>query len=271
MLTVDIAMITYKPEGIRRLAANGLPQLPGVSYVISWQAHENAAVPAELVRSDIKIFRFDGVGLSSNRNNSIEHCSSDIVIISDDDVKFIGEGIDELRNVYAEHSEIDLITFIAKRHGSTCYPTNACKLESRLPKNYVVCSLELSFRRETAGWLRACPELGLNSPRFHGGEDEMLLHTAIKRGLNCWFYPIMVCTHEHPSTGSKAHFTVGNLRANGCVIALTYPRTAFLRVPLKAWRVSRAGQSNFIRALFYISQGALAAPGLLRRNREYLY
>ncbi len=256
---------------MQRLAANPLPRIPGVSYIVSWQAHDSAPIPEELQRPDVKVYRFDGVGLSTNRNNSIMHCTADIVIISDDDVKFFSEGIYSLRNAYEDNPEVDLITFIAKRHGAPCYPSNPCKLELPLPKNYGVCSFELSFRRGTAGWLRACPELGLNSPRFHGGEDEMILHTAIKRGLDCRFYPIVVCSHEHPSTGSKAYFTVGNLRAIGCIIALTYPRTACLRLPLKAWRVSKAGQSNFFRALLYICQGAIGAPNLRKRNKEYLY
>lgn len=271
MITLDIAIITYKPEGIKRLAENALPSIPGVNYVISWQAHESAPVPEGLQRSDIKIYRYDGVGLSCNRNNSFKYCNSDIIIIADDDVQFFEEGINKLREVYAEKHDTDLIAFHSLRHGGPIYPKNACKLNTKLPKNYNTVSFELSFRKSTAGWLRVCPELGLNSPRYHGGEDEMLLFTAIKRGLNCWFYPITVCKHEHPSTGSKTHLTKGNLRANGCVIALTYPKSAILRIPLKAWRLSQSGQSNFFRALLYLIQGAIGAPGLLKRNKEYLY
>ncbi|MBE6305370.1 MAG: glycosyltransferase [Bacteroidales bacterium] len=271
MITLDIAIITYKPDGIKRLAANTLPQIPGVKYVISWQAHESAPIPEELQRPDIKIYRFDGIGLSHNRNNSIKYCTSDIIILADDDIFFFTDGINKLREVYENELDTDLITFKSLRHGDTIYPENACKLKAKLPANYNIASIELSFRRATAGWLRACPELGLNSPRFHGGEDEMLLHTAIKRGLNCWFYPITVCKHEHPSTGSKAHLTKGNLLANGCVIALTYPKTVLLRIPIKAWRLHKSKQANFFRALLYLIQGAAGALGVLKRNKEYLY
>lgn len=271
MITLDIAIITYKPEGIKRLAENALPSIPGVNYVISWQAHESAPIPEELQRSDIKIYRYDGVGQSGNRNNSISKCDADIIMTSDDDVQFYANEINRLRSVYDKHPELDFVTFKSERFGAPQYPQNECQLRTPLPKNYHAGCIELSFRKSTAGWLRVCPELGLNSPRYHGGEDEMLLFTAIKRGLNCWFYPITVCKHEHPSTGSKTHLTKGNLRANGCVIALTYPKSAILRIPLKAWRLNQSGQSNFFRALLYLIQGAIGAPGLLKRNKEYLY
>lgn len=271
MITLDIAIITYKPDGIKRLAANTLPQIPGVKYVISWQAHESAPIPEELQRPDIKIYRFDGIGLSRNRNNSISKCDAEIILTSDDDIKFNANEIDKLRDVYELKPEVDVITFQSERSETRIYPQKECKLRIPLPKNYNASSIELSFRRATAGWLLACPELGLNSPRFHGGEDEMLLHTAIKRGLNCWFYPITVCKHEHPSTGAKAHLTKGNLLANGCVIALTYPKTVLLRIPIKAWRLHKSKQANFFRALLYLIQGAAGALGVLKRNKEYLY
>lgn len=271
MLTLDIAIITYKPEGIRRVADLRLPKLRGVSYVISWQAHEDLPIPEELIRPDIKVVRFNDVGLSTNRNNSIANCTADVIQIMDDDVTLFPEAVQELVRAFEEHPEVDFVTFRSQRDGGICFPTSMTPLQNPLPKNYSVASFELAMRRETAGMLRCCPELGLGSPKMHGGEDEVLLLTAIKRGLNCCYFPITVCEHAHPSTGTKAHFTNENLRASGCVIALTFPWTAFLRVPLKAWRVSRAGQASFPRALFYIAQGAIEAPGLLRRNRKYLW
>ena len=73
------------------------------------------------------------------------------------------------------------------------------------------------------------------------------------------------------SVGSKNRLTDGNLLASGCVIALTYPFSAILRVPLKAWRIFRQGQASLPRAIWQISRGAIAAPSLLRRNRDTLW
>lgn len=255
MITLDIAIATHKPEGIKRLAQTALPVIEGVRYVVSWQNHQNAEIPAELLRDDVEIHRFDGRGQSNNRNNSVEKCRADVVMTSDDDLIFFPEGIKALMAAYEAHPEVDFISFKSIHESGVIYPSEPCCLHRILPKGYSVACFELSFRRRYG--LRFCPELGLNSPRMHGGEDEILLLSAIRKELNCWFFPITVCEHDHPSTGTKAHLTNENLRAAGAVIALTYGLQALLRVPLKAWRVARARRASLPRALFYIAQGAV--------------
>lgn len=255
MITLDIVVAAYKPAGIERLAACKLPAIKGVTYVVTWQCHEDAPVPEALHREDIMVYRSESIGLSNNRNEGMAHGNGEVILIADDDINFFAEGIVRLMTAYEDHPEIDLITFRSIRDSEVNYPAEAIKLNRRLPKNYYVASIELSFRRGCG--LRFCTELGLNSPRMHGGEDEILLQSAIRRGLNCWFWPITVCEHDHPSTGTKARFSNENLRASGAVIALTFGWQALLRVPLKAWRVARAGQASLPRALFYIAQGAM--------------
>lgn len=271
MLTLDIAIITYRPEGISRLAERDLPVVPGISYVISWQDHRGLDVPPALLRHDIKVVRCDEPGLSNNRNKSIENCTSDIILIADDDITHDYDALQRLISVFEQNPGLDVATFRSIHPSGVVYPDIPCRLSLPYPKGYSVTSFEIAMRRKTAGHLRTCPELGLGSLRFHAGEDEMLLLSAIKRGLDCRFYPITICTHAHVSTGSKDHLTDGNLLAAGCVIALTYPASCILRIPLKAWRVSRRGQAQLLHALGQLTLGAFAAPALLRRNRDTLW
>ncbi len=271
MLTLDLAIATHRPEGILRVARMLLPPIDGINYIISWQAHENAPVPPELEsRSDLKIFRYGQNGLSNNRNNAISHCTGDIIVFSDDDVLLYPDGLRKLRICFEENPQADLITFRSIRKNNV-FPTSSCILNNGFPKNYSVASFEIGFRRCTAGDLRCCPELGLGSPRFHGGEDEMFVQSAIHRGLDCRYFPITVCAHPQESTGSKKNMTPSNLRAFGCVIALTYPRTSVLRIPIKAWRLWRNGQASFFKSLFYLSSGLIATPGILKRNHDTLW
>lgn len=272
-MTLDLALITHKADGIERVARQSLPAVPGVRYVISWQNHGNAPVPESLAsRPDVEIHRFDGHRQSDNRNNAIEHCKADIILHADDDVTYLPQSFESIINIFEANPDVDVATFRSIIYGSTRdFPKERTALKAKLPKNYYATTIEIAFRRATAGHLRFCPELGLNSPRFHGGEDEMFLMSAIKRGLRCSFFPITICEHPLPSTGSKSHFTNCNLQAAGAIIGLVTPLTAFLRVPLKAFRVARARQAGFLRALFCISRGAFAAPGLLRRNHNTLW
>lgn len=271
-MTLDVAIITYQPEGIKRVDDMDFPTMGGVRYVISWQNHENAPIPARLSnRTDVIIYRFDKSGLSLNRNNVIEHCSADIILLSDDDLTYTKEGLRNVITTFEENPDVDVATFKSLQNPPKRYPDSPCLLNAGMPKGYQACTIEIALRRQSAGHLRCCPELGLGSPLMHGGEDEMLIQSAIKRKLTCVFFPLTICVHPGDSTGTKSHLTDKNLRASGCTIALMYPLTAVLRIPLKAYRVARAGKATFFRALRHLASGAMSAPAVLSRNHDTLW
>lgn len=272
MLTLDIAICTHRPEGIARVAAMDLPAMEAVRYVVSWQAHEAAPVPASLAgRDDIEIHRFDGTGLSRNRNNALEHCRGDIILIGDDDLLYYPEGIEEVRRIFAGNPDLELATFRSDHGDMSRFPTEAVTLGKRLPKNYYLTSFELAMRRSAASKLRFCPEFGIGAERYLCCEEELLLHAAIRRGYVCRYFPVTVCAHPHESTGTKARLSAGELRSMGVLISLTTGWTAPLRLPLKAWRVSRSGQASLAMALRSLVSGAFEAPSVRRRNRKTLW
>lgn len=266
---LSIAVATYGPEGMERLAKAELPRLEGLRYVVSWQKSRNTPVPQSLRRDDIDVYRFEEYGQSANRNNAYAHCQTEWIMVGDDDFVYHTAGIKALMHFIADHPEADFITYRSETDLGTVYPDETAVLHWPLPKGYFVWSGELTFKKSTG--LQCCPELGLNSPRMHGGEDEALLMSAIKRGLHAVFTPILIVSHPHPSTGSKKGRTAANLRALGCIIALGWPATAPARVLLKAWRTWRTGKAPFWKSLFFMAQGMLEAPGVLKRNHNSLW
>lgn len=266
LTSIDIVIATHRPAGIARVAEMSAPTLPGVRYVVSWQNHENAPIPEALNRPDMTVLRLNSSGLSRNRNNALEHCQADAILIADDDITIFPKGVIELQKYYAEHPEADFVTFQTLPTGRKIYPSSEIKLFLPLPKGYYANSTELSWRRRLN--LRFCPELGLGSERFQGGEDEAILVYAIRQGFDCRYVPICMSSHPNESTGTKAKLTDSNLLAFGLVIALQYPLSAILRIPLKAWRVSRKGQASFFRALLLGYKGAITLPALRRRNPD---
>lgn len=271
MLTLDLAMITYKPEGIRRVAAMSLPKVEGVRYVVSWQQHEDAPVPDCLVRDDIDIYRFDLKGLSLNRNNAIDNCKDDIILLADDDIKYTKGQLRSIIEAFENNPDTDLATFICDQPQMPAYPTAVTRLSEPLPKGYWAGSCSIAFRRTSTGDLRFHPELGLNSPRLHGGEDELFLLAAMRRGLVCKFFPIAICTHPSHSTGTTAEVKPGTLRAQGCYMAIAYRYTWLPRIILKARRTSRSGNMSFMKSLGHLIAGACCSPKVLRADRKYLW
>lgn len=271
-LTLDVAISTYSPEGIKRVSSMNVPRVEGVRYVVSWQAHDNYPVPESLAsRPDVEIHRLDVLGLSHNRNNAIECCRGDIILTADDDLIYTPEGLQSIIHTFEENPEVDVATFICDHPGDSVYPSEPTDLRDPWPKGYQPGTWEISVRRSTAGARRFCPELGLASPRMHAAEDVIFLYSLIKQGYRCRFFPITICRHPAVSTGYKKNLTAEHLRAFGCSIRLMYPLTVWPRVVLKAWRVSKASQATFLRALRYIWEGALEAPAMRRRNRDTLW
>lgn len=271
MLTLDLALITHTPQGIQRIADMNLPVIDGVRYIVSWQNHCDAPIPASLMRDDVDIYRFNHQGLSLNRNNSLDHCSADIVLIADDDIIYTAERLKSVIRTFTDKPDVQLATFMADMPGAPVFPEESCALGEPLPKGYWIASFHIAFRRRSIGDLHFHPEFGLGSPRMHGSEDELFLLSAIRRKLNCRYFPIEICVHPNQSTGTKAVFTPENIRATGCYIALAYRSSFAPRLVLKAWRLSRNRQSGFLRAMRYLISGAMYAPHILRSDRQFLW
>ncbi len=271
MLTLDLALATHRPEGIRRVADMNLPVVDGVRYIVSWQNHADAPVPEALMRDDVKIYRFDCTGQSLNRNNAVDHSTADIVLNADDDLIYTAEELKAIIRVFNDNPYVDVATFIADMPGKPVCPAVSCALHEPLPKDYWVATFNIAFRRASVGNLRFHPEFGLGSPRLHGAEDELFLLSAIRRGLNCRFFPVKICTHPGQTTGTKSHLSPENLMATGCYIALAYPATFFPRLFIKAWRLKRNKQSKFFRSLKHLAAGARLAPKILKGDRTFLW
>lgn len=268
---LDIAIATFRPSGIERLATNKLPKIEGVRYVVSWQDDQEYTIPQSIAtRNDMEVFRFKGKGQSANRNNSIEHCSAEIILIADDDVTYIPQGLKELIRFYDLHPEVDLCTVKVERPGLFAWPDCTMRLSRHLPKNYAVGAYELSFRKQRIGNLRFHPDFGLNSPKMHCGEDSLFLLTAIRRKLTCFFTPILIGIHPHESTGVKIGMSAAILKGQGCLIKFHYPYSFPLRIPLKAWRLWRNGNAGFFKSLRYLTVGAFIGIKMLMSNDRSL-
>lgn len=270
-MTLDVIIATYKPEGIERVAAMLLPPRNDVRYVVSWQVHGNAPLPPEIAeRDDVMICRTDSIGSSPNRNNALDNATADIVYLADDDIEISSDAFDAIMTTFAENPDVDVATFESKRGSTRKFPATPTDLNTTLPKDYYVVTFEIALRRRTAGFHRFCTAFGIAAERFHSGEDELFLYSAIHKGLCCRFFPILICRHPHSTTAERRQ-TPGTLRSIGALIALMTPATAVLRIPLKVYRLWRERLASPLTALYYIIDGALSVPALRRNHRDTLW
>lgn len=255
-MTLDIAIATYKPEGIERVnkMISLWPEREGVRYVVSWQEHEGAEIPETLMtRKDVEIFRLNEKGVSNNRNNAIENCKGDIVLIADDDLEYEKDAFEKIISTFEKNPGLDLATFKFRYPKEKIYPVTDCRLTLPFPKYYYGSNVEIAFRRKRLKDLRYWPGIGLGVEDISTGEDEFFLISAIRRGFECRFVNKFIGSHPGETTGDRV--SPGILRGQGFLIKTIYPRSYLLRVPLKAYRVSLAKKISFAKALRYLWKG----------------
>ncbi len=259
MPKLEVLIVTHQPEGIDRVAAMNLPEVEGVGYIVSWQNHGDAPVPYRLMmRNDVKIVRCERRGVSVNRNNALDHGTADYLLIGDDDLIYTPESLKAVIDTMEKNPSVDYASFRYTGPDSKCYPAVEHDLGGKLPKNFYQTTFEICLRRNSpAGKLRFREDFGPGAPVFTAAEDEMMLLTARARGISMRFFPVTVACHPGVTTGNREISDDGVLLASGAVIAKLYPATAFLRLPLKAFRLSRAGQASFFRSLKSLTRGAL--------------
>ena len=256
MLTLDIAIATYKSEGISKIEELLLPPIDNVRYIISWQQHENAPIPDSILkRDDVSVSRIDQPGLSNNRNNSFRHGAGDIILVADDDIDYNAEGIKSLIKAFEENPEMDAAIVKIDLNNKKKYPSDGTIIGVPFPKGYFCNSPEIAIRRDKINDLQFYPKLGLGSKDMWAGEEELFLVSAIKRGLKIRFLDIEIGVHSAESTGDKVN--PGILRGQGFVISAIYPWSFLLRIPLKALRLKKSGKSSLFKSAFYLYSGSM--------------
>lgn len=262
---LSVLIATCRPDGIERVVAMDLPEVAGVHYWVSWQMHENLPVPEPLAsRKDVSVLRADSIGSSNNRNNLLEQASGEIFLIADDDLRYTPDQLSSIIKTFDDNPEVDYASFMYTGADAKSYPSVSCSLRP-IPKYFSQTCFEVAIRcNEETAKLRFNTYFGIAAPVLRAAEDEMLLLQALRLRLNCRFFPIVITHHEGQTTGHRKITDNGVLKASGAVIAVQYPFTAFLRIPLKAYRLHKSGQASFGRSLINMAQGVY----YLLRHRE---
>lgn len=265
---LDIAMVTWRPEGIERIAALGLPRVEGVTYVISWQAPgENPAIPPLLAsRDDVEVHLFHGRGVAANRNNACRHCRAPLVLMGDDDLIYRPEGLRAL--IYAFDANPAVDAAMCRHEGGTPppYPATECDLTRHMPKGLYATTFDIAVRREVLAHVSFDERFGPGAPRWEAAEDEVFWLDLRRAGFRCRFFPVTLCTHPHPTTGERP-MTPGVAAAAGRVTRMQHPISWPLRLLLRARRERRKG-TPLLFSLRHLFAGAISHGGAPRNPQR---
>lgn len=256
-MNFEILISTYGAEGINRLARDGaLPHIEGVTYLISWQRGNCVAdIPQSLFREDVRVVIALSIGSGANRANAIVHAKGDWCMIADDDLVFDVEGIKEMMKRLEAHSELDFALGQSNGGDAKLFPLSEYDVFP-LAKNHFVTEFEIVVR------LQSLRKAGINFNSHFGvgkelrtGEGAVLLYEMKRNKLRGRYFPIVLACHPGLTTSERVALDGGVLKAEGVIVALNYPFTGLLRVPLMVWRRSRRFGGSFFRSLPHAYRG----------------
>lgn len=259
-MTLEVLVCTID-NGIHNIKNLLLAPINGISYLISWQHSESKSqynIPQELLRSDVRVVHLEGRGLSRNRNNAIRHAEGDICLIADDDCTYKPEYFFNIIETFLKDTALDLATFQMKAYyEGKYYPDYSFNL-IKFAKGYFTTSFEIAFRRTSIQNKLWFNELfGLGAPVMQSGEENIFIHDAVKSGLNCKYFPIVIVEHDHPTTSSTRVASSGVIMAEGAYIYVAYPYTFIPRLILKAHRLNKKNGLGLLHNLNHLIKGII--------------
>ncbi|MDE5806552.1 MAG: glycosyltransferase [Muribaculaceae bacterium] len=273
MVKLQVLIATFGAEGLLRVAEMKLPRLAEVEYLVSCQipGQPTPPIPSSLNRNDLHIYFSDSRGLSRNRNILLEQATAPFCLIADDDLSYEPECLLEVIRILDQNPEISVATFMycdESGNYEKSYPDYSFDLQSPV-KGYFPTSFEIAFRNKDVKDAEVLfnENFGIGAPHYGCGEEDLWLHELMKKGLQGRFFPVMLATHKGETTGIRSAAKPEVLRAQGVVIALTYPLASFPRIILKAWRTSKTAEKSFRRCLKYLLQGW--ADSFLKRKQLF--
>ena len=264
-MTLQWLISTYG-KGIQKVENLLLHPQYGLSYLISHQDPQEAYkdLSKKLFRDDVTVFVQKDTGLSKNRNNTIRHATSDILVIADDDIGLNSTYPAHILRAFKKHPEIDVACFQIRTPSDQPaykkYPARVRKL-TRLNLLKAVSSIEIAFRRksiqEKKVWFDERFGLGASA---NCGEEFLFLAECLRKGLKIMFFPVYIV--EHPCESSvkgKAFYDEQQLFATGAQNYVLYKDFAFVRnlfAAVKRYRTYRKAGLTFSQFLKAKNDGA---------------
>ena len=223
-----------------------LPYDEQLCYVVSMQYTDDlflAQIPPVLYeRKDVFIYPYFGAGLSANRNHALKHCTTELAVIADDDVRYSFETLNAAISLADAHPTVDV--FCLQVHNEDNHPIRSYADKefdyAHQPKGNYFVSYEILLRID-ATLPTFDVRFGLGAPYLGCGEEEVFLYQAHRLGANVRSFPQLLCwIPSTPTTGSQFLTNRKVRHAKGAVLYMFHGFIgALLRITLAAFRLPK--------------------------------
>ena len=206
-LTLGI-LITTCNSNIKRVKKELLPKLIKDNeideVIISHQIFDKNIKPEkELIKGKIKYFYMFKKGLSKNRNNGIKNSKSDICHICDDDLVYLENFSNIIKEEYLKNNSLDVITFQALDEKNQKHFKIKKGKHNKL-SILKIWSCGITFKRNSIlnKKIKFDENFGLGS-KWVCGEENIFLKNCLDEKLNLFHSDKSIVFHKKESSGFK--------------------------------------------------------------------
>ncbi len=239
-----------------------LPQRNDVRYIVSYQYTDERyleLIPTCLkTRPDVLLTKYNGQGLSANRNMALEKATAELVMFADDDTHILPEAIDEISQIFDTHPDLDIAFFRASTYtGKTLknYPEKEFDI-TRIPDTYSISTKETVCKRTSIqGTVRFDERFGLGTKFLTCGEEEIWLQDALKAKLRMHYFPIKTVETSTMLKKSMIYVDAGVQRSRGAFTYYVYGPKAWWICFHFAFKSATSGMCHFWPMMRHLSEG----------------
>lgn len=157
------------------------------------------------MRDDVEIIELTSLGVAKSRNAAIEHSQGKYLIFSDDDIKFVEQGLEEAIEYLEQHPEVDLVLGSAidengqKRKKYPVEIVPLTKFNSAKAATYEMLIRVDGIRNKG---IRFDENFGAGAKNYLGDEF-IFISDLIDAGGKGVSHPAVIAIHPQESSGSR--------------------------------------------------------------------
>lgn len=212
----------------------------------------------EIINSKNKLFLYKEKGLSKSRNRAISKSVADICVIADDDIKYVDNYEQIIKQAYKKNSDADIIIFKIDDRNEERKTSTIKKKRINLINTMRVSSNQITFRRNSVlKMIKFDEEFGSGSKYFFG-EDAIMVRDAIKEKLKVIYVDELICVKpKNKSTWFKG-YNQEYFISKGAIFYRISSNLYFLLILQFAIRKRKKYKENFKikEAIKYMIKGA---------------
>ena len=248
-MTLEVLMSTMGmdpnsslPEGIKDLHKESIDCL----LINQVENHKDAFEKNE---QHLRILSYPEKGLSRSRNRAIQNAHGDIVLLADDDIRYLN-GIEKtILGEFQKHEHADIICFqLLKKKGHPYKRYGTATKHINRFDSLRVSSAEIAIR------LTSIKKKGVIFDEHFGlgtslpsGEEQVFLKDALDSDLHVIYVPIPIALHEAASSGETGWTDKEYRQSKGALLYRLFGGFSTIMMPLFALKKSHLASVSWLQ------------------------